>query len=321
MSTASKEKFEKFNFALIFYTLLVILWGAWVRISHSGDGCGNHWPLCQGSILPNEAEYKTWIEFSHRMMSGLFGIIIIIQFFWARRLYKRGSVQRKTAGLALGFMISEALLGAVLVKASLVGQEDSPMRALVMGLHLMNSLMLIAFITLLWDFSRHSEWQKNLTNPFDIPEKIFKKIKWSMVMGFFLIAATGVIAALATTLFPSQSLLLGLIEDFSAEAHYLLRWRGLHPLLALLIGGSMAWSLWLLSSLVKSTPSDANRTSEVAERLRKLYRTIFFGIIVGILTLSLLSPLVLKLLHLCITYLIWIRLVLLARTLSWKWQS
>ena len=72
----TKKNISNLLFAFWLYTIIVILWGAWVRISHSGNGCGDHWPLCGGEFIPTEATAKTWIEYSHRMMSGLYGLIV-----------------------------------------------------------------------------------------------------------------------------------------------------------------------------------------------------------------------------------------------------
>ena len=73
--------FSKVLFYFWLYTLAVILWGAWVRISHSGDGCGNHWPLCSGDLIPNFSQTKTWIEYTHRLMTGLYGVVVVLIFF------------------------------------------------------------------------------------------------------------------------------------------------------------------------------------------------------------------------------------------------
>ena len=47
------RSFARFAGAVLGYNLLVIVWGAYVRASGSGAGCGNHWPLCNGVVVPN----------------------------------------------------------------------------------------------------------------------------------------------------------------------------------------------------------------------------------------------------------------------------
>jgi len=85
------QKYSQILLGLLFYTLLVILWGAWVRISHSGDGCGDTWPLCHGQMIPEAQQGKTWVEYSHRMMSGLFGLLILALFFNVRKHFSKKS--------------------------------------------------------------------------------------------------------------------------------------------------------------------------------------------------------------------------------------
>ena len=79
------SKISNLLFAFWLFTIVVILWGAWVRISHSGNGCGDHWPLCGGEFIPTSANAKTWVEYTHRMMSGLYGLIVIYCFFIFRK--------------------------------------------------------------------------------------------------------------------------------------------------------------------------------------------------------------------------------------------
>jgi heme a synthase len=306
ISKYSKNNYKYFSqivFALIVYTLLVILWGAWVRISHSGDGCGNHWPLCHGELIPDEAEYKTWIEFGHRLMSGSFGIVVILIFVWSRKLFKQDHMARKFAKLMFIFTITEALLGAVLVKASLVGSSDSVMRAFVMALHLVNSLILVATVVGLWDFSRLS-FQKRNSSPIELKHKLKNRIPMYFILGFMALACTGAIAALSTTLFPSEGLIEGLQNDFTPGSHYLLKWRGLHPILGVLIGGTLALGPWLLINLMQE------KEKLLIKRSIHLSLSAFVGIVIGIVTLVLLSPLFLKLTHLLAIYIIWVNLIL-----------
>ena len=67
------------SWGLVAYTILIIAWGAWVRISGSGDGCGDHWPLCKGEAVPIGESVKTWIEVSHRYSTALFGLLVLGQ--------------------------------------------------------------------------------------------------------------------------------------------------------------------------------------------------------------------------------------------------
>jgi cytochrome c oxidase assembly protein subunit 15 len=310
--TAQIRRFRQISFILIFYTVLVILWGAWVRISHSGDGCGDTWPLCHGQLVPEAARAKTWVEYAHRSMSGLFGIFIILLYLRARKLFPKGTMARKAAWWSLIFMITEALLGAKLVLFKLVGTNDSPFRALAMGLHLTNSLLLAAALTLTWDFSQNLQWKKRTENPFETPVLRSNKIVWACVLGFILIGVTGAIAALSSTLFPSASLLEGLRADWDPTSHYLVRLRGLHPLMGLLVGGGLALSAWLSTNLLKP------QLIEARQRALRLTIILFVGILFGISTLVSLAPVPMKIGHLTLAYTIWICLVLWLRSLVFE---
>src|SRR4051794_21380531 len=108
-------RLARFAWTVLIYNLGVIAWGAYVRATGSGAGCGNHWPLCNGQVMPRAETIQLLIEFSHRLTSGLALVSVVALFFWARRLSRPGDVVRTGATLSLAFMISEAILGAVLV--------------------------------------------------------------------------------------------------------------------------------------------------------------------------------------------------------------
>jgi cytochrome c oxidase assembly protein subunit 15 len=308
-------RFQKWTQILVIYTIVVILWGAWVRISHSGDGCGDTWPLCHGQMIPAAQQNKTWVEYAHRLMSGLFGFLVLGLFFWARRVFPKGSMARRWAALSLFFTITEALLGAKLVLFKLVTDNDTPYRAFVMGLHLVNSLMLTGSLALTADLSSAREWKRKLSSPWTFEGLKPKRISSGLMISFLLIAITGAIAALASTLFPSHSLLEGLQADWDESSHYLIRLRGLHPLFGLLFGGSMALTAWLSIQLQK--PEEI----ELKKRSRFLAVAIGCGIAAGLATLFLLSPVWLKLTHLALAHTIWICLALWIREVFWQRSS
>jgi heme a synthase len=92
--------------------VLVILWGAYVRATGSGAGCGQHWPLCNGEVLPRAERIQTMIEFSHRLSSGFALLFVFFLYFWCRKLFAKGDFVRKAALAALFAIIVEALIGA-----------------------------------------------------------------------------------------------------------------------------------------------------------------------------------------------------------------
>ena len=109
------NRFAKFSWAVLGWNMLVILWGAIVRATGSGAGCGSHWPSCNGVILPTPERIQTVIEFTHRLMSGGAMILILILLIWGLRSYPKGSHQRIGFIGAAIFINVEALLGASLV--------------------------------------------------------------------------------------------------------------------------------------------------------------------------------------------------------------
>lgn len=276
--TALDKKSQKLLLAFWVYTLIVIFWGAWVRISHSGDGCGDHWPLCSGEFIPEFTQKKTFIEYFHRLMTGAYGLIVIFIFF---KLRKHSSLLVKKLNLALlVLMITEGLIGALLVKFNLVTVNDSFTRLLFMILHQLNSFLLTGVTFLLF-------------KAID-PKFIFKPSKRLLL--FLAVSVSGAIAALSVTLFPSVSLLQGIIDDFSHDSHIFVKLRIVHPFLASTI--MTGFMIWLLMK---------NQTRFALE--------ILFAMFIGVITLVTLSPIALKIAHLGLAHILW------ARFLGLNWQT
>jgi len=78
-------RLARFAWFVVSYNVAVILWGALVRATGSGAGCGSHWPLCNGEILPTSAKIQTLIEFTHRVTSGLSLVLMAILLVWCWR--------------------------------------------------------------------------------------------------------------------------------------------------------------------------------------------------------------------------------------------
>lgn len=285
------HRLRKIILLSVFYTIIVILWGAWVRISHSGDGCGDTWPLCQGQMIPEAEQGKTWVEYTHRLMSGFYGILIFMIFWWCRKFFPRDHRARKTAKWLLIFMVVEALLGAKLVLFRLVGTNDSFYRALIMGVHQINSLLLTGTSALLLFTASETRSLPPLQFPF--------KAHWKYLL-FMLVAMTGAWAALSSTLFPSANLQESWAKEFGPDAHFLLRLRTLHPILAILFGTFIA--TWLYKKISKST----GFLSGVYLQTSLLW---VVAIIFGMLTFLLLSPVWMKITHLALAHLLWISLL------------
>src|SRR5688572_16883150 len=152
------DRFAKYAWFVVAYNLLVIVWGAYVRASKTGDGCGSHWPLCNGEVLPLSSTSKTLIEFSHRLTSGLALISMIALLVWAFRYFPRRHAGRVYASLAMLFMLAEAAIGAGLVLFEYVAENKSMARALWMSAHLINTNFLLAMLSLTaWMATRNEQ--------------------------------------------------------------------------------------------------------------------------------------------------------------------
>ena len=128
---------------MLAWNVLVVLWGAYVRASGSGAGCGSHWPLCNGEVVPIAPRIETIIEFTHRAMSGVALVAVVALWLWSRAGFPRGSRVRTMALASLVFLITEALLGAGLVLFNYVDKDQSVGRAIYLSLHLVNTLLLL----------------------------------------------------------------------------------------------------------------------------------------------------------------------------------
>ncbi len=289
----TRTQYKKLAFGLLVYTILVILWGAWVRISHSGDGCGDTWPLCHGQLIPEAQRGKTWVEYGHRLMSGIYGFVVIYFFWIARKIYPVGHFARKAAVATLIFMITEALLGAKLVLFKLVTTNDTPYRAFVMALHQVNSFMLTGAVALAYASAALSD-----TTPTPLANyKKYKLLPWIIV----ILGTTGAWAALSNSLFPTDNILEGLFADLSSESHYLIRLRGLHPVLAVLGAGGLALFFWL----------KAQTTENALLQKKSVQMTVVLivQILFGMSTLLFHAPTWMKITHLCLAQVIWVVLL------------
>ena len=289
----TKAQYKKLAFGLLVYTILVILWGAWVRISHSGDGCGDTWPLCHGQLIPEAQRGKTWVEYGHRLMSGIYGFVVIYFWWVARKLYPKGHFARKMALATFVFTISEALLGAKLVLFGLVTDNDTPYRAFIMALHQLNSFMLTGVVALAMASAMA---ETELPKP-TRADKNYRLLPWIIVV----LGVTGAWASLSNQLFPTADWLSALADDFSSDSHYLVRLRVAHPMLALTLGGGLALFFWL--------KAQSSESILIERRSYQMSLCLITGIVFGILTLLLHAPVWMKIVHLALAHTIWVVLL------------
>src|ERR1035437_3788814 len=110
----------RFAWFVVFYNVLVILWGALVRASGSGAGCGNRKPLCNGQVIPVSPGLHTIIEFAHRQIPVGSTLIVVALLIWTFRATARVQAARWFARTSTLLLLNEAHLGALLVKLGYV---------------------------------------------------------------------------------------------------------------------------------------------------------------------------------------------------------
>jgi heme A synthase len=287
----TQQRFNTFARLTLLYTVGVILWGAYVRATGAGAGCGAHWPTCNGTIIPRAENIETLIEFSHRLTSGFLGVLIIIMLIWAWRVYPKKHMVRTGVVLSLIFVITEGAIGAGLVLFEYVADNASSARAYWVASHLVNTFILVAVLTLtVWWASGGGRlrWQG--------------KLGWLLtagLIGTMLIGATGAVTALGDTLFPAESLAHGLRQDFDPTAHFLVQLRIWHPTVAVAVGVFlMALANWL---------------GQTQPHTRRFTRTLTTLVLVqlgaGVVNVLLLAPVWMQMVHLLLADLVWIVLV------------
>ncbi|MBL8175861.1 MAG: COX15/CtaA family protein [Bryobacterales bacterium] len=287
--------FSRYAYAVLWYNILVVCWGALVRATGSGAGCGEHWPLCNGSVVPAFPQAHTIIEFTHRITSGFALISVVVLYLRARRAFDKSAPARRAAFYALIFMINETLIGALLVLLGLVAGSRSPWRAAVLAVHLVNTLLLLAAIAL-------AAWWSART-PSGASSPLSKQLRWATV-AIIVISALGGIAALGDTLFPAASLSDGVREEFSRSAPLLVRLRVLHPVAAFLGGAFLLW--------IASKAQSLYRDPQVLRYAAAIQLLTFAQFVLGAVNIFLLTPLWTQLTHLLLTDLLWVSLVLLS---------
>ncbi len=293
-------RFAKYAWFALVYNLAVILWGAYVRASGSGAGCGSHWPLCNGEIIPRSPTMKTVIEFSHRLSSGLALILVVVMLVWAFRVYARKHQVRAWAALSMFLMLMEAAIGAGLVRFEYVAENKSIARALWMSGHLTNTFLLVAALSFV-------AWAATTGERFKVRGQ--GGINWvfaAAIIGTLILGVSGAVTALGATLFPVTSLAEGLRQDLSPTAHVLIRLRFFHPFIAIAVSAFLISTAWLVR---------AWRPSEWTKRLANaLIALVVVQLAAGLINLLLHAPISLQLVHLLLSDLIWIAVVLLAFT-------
>jgi heme A synthase len=293
-------RFAWFSWGVLIFNLGVILWGAFVRATGSGAGCGSHWPDCGGEIIPRAPQIETLIEYIHRVTSGMAFILVFIMFVVAWWYYPKGNLVRMGSGFSMFFMVIEALVGAALVKFEWVASDVSVGRVISISIHLINTFLLLASITLTaW-------WASRGARP-NLREHKASAIGLALaILSIMMLGVSGAITALGDTVFPAESLADGIRQDFSSTAHFILRLRVWHPVIAIVSG------LYIFYIILNMKTKDTQKF--VGFFARSLAGLIMIQLAAGLINLLLLAPIPMQLIHLLLADLIWIALILLTST-------
>jgi len=342
---AGRDALAWFAWGVLGFLLLVVLWGAFVRTSGSGGGCGANWPLCNGDFFPHHPRLATVIEFTHRSMTGVCTALVAALGAWIFYATERGHRARRAWVWSAVLLVMEALLGAVLVLRGYVEQNVSMGRIAMQSIHFTNTLLLIAAVTLTaWFLSGRESRSGRMVGRqrfFFVPEPHANPLRVSLARGMgtvvvwgfraleprnlatisivatIVVGATGSLAALADTLFPSPSVAAGLMADFAASSPLLVRMRWMHPAAAVV---ALVCALMLAGRLrpfVSAPERVLMRASEsVAERV--LIGLVVVQVALGIGDVLLLAPTWMQVLHLLGADLFWVALVVVAAEVWWN---
>lgn len=290
----SNRRYVQFAWGVVVANIIVIIWGAFVRATGSGAGCGDNWPLCNGEVIPRPERIETLIEFSHRVTSGLALLAVVALLIWAFRAYPKGHIVRKGAVWSMFFMILEALIGAALVLLQYVAFNVSVGRAIWMAGHLVNTFLLLGALTL-------TAWWAQGGQPLRLRGQ--GAVGWTLLLAFIgmlVLGMSGAITALGDTLVITG----GISPAENALVATLVELRILHPIIAFIVGALVGLAAWIA---MQRRPGRA--TQQLGRLLIGLY---VVQLLAGSLNVALRAPVWLQLVHLAFTSVIWILLVLLA---------
>jgi heme A synthase len=292
------RRYAAYAWGVLAFNVAVILWGAVVRATGSGAGCGNHWPLCDGQVLPRDPAIATIIELSHRLTSGVALLLVLGLAVGAWRRFPAGHPVRLGGALSLTFILTEALIGAGLVLFEYVAADTRVARGFWVAGHLLNTFLLVGSLTL-------TAWWAAGGARLRIAGRGGVAIALlAALVGMLVLGMSGAVTALGDTLFPVSSLAEGEAQTFSESAHLFVRLRIWHPTLAVVVGAVV-----VVAALLAARRGREELTRRAANATIVLFAV---QLAVGVVNVWLLAPVGLQILHLLLTDLIWIALVLLA---------
>jgi heme A synthase len=287
------SRFAKYAWGVLAFNLLVIVWGAVVSATGSGAGCGEHWPTCNGQVVPTAPQVETLIEFSHRATSGIALLLVFGMAAWAFRAYPAGHLVRRAAVASVVIIIVESLLGASLVLFGWTALDTSAMRVVIQPIHMLNTLLLIGAILF-------TAWWASGGQPVQLRGQ-GRRLGWFVLggLGIWLTSATGSVISLGDLL----AMRLG--ENYNELVTLLVQLRLGHPAVSILAGLFLIW----LALRPDTTPTP------LAQRLAwAVGGLVVAQWAVGLTNVVLRVPLWTQLLHLVLADLLWLATLLWAAT-------
>ena len=323
-----QKRFAKLAWIVLIYAVFTVLLGAFVRSSVSGDGCGTSWPLCDGgTLLPhmpglenvgiadlfgkltNPGAYagqigevraellRKIVEFSHRSSTLPLVLGVVALFGWGRFAFPRKSLVRVGTGIAVLFIVFESLIGAVLVKKGLVTNDASQMRALMMPVHLISTFVLLTGLSM-------TAWYSS--------GKARLQLRDQGALGG--LALLGLALTLWVSLNGSFSALGGMIYHYAShqelfaaatapDAPFLVAAKVRHPY--------GAAGIAMVLSLVGGLLMHLRPSADTRRFAYSLWFLLTAQMLCGIVSVLLMAPPYMQILHLALADVLWIDLVLL----------
>ena len=286
--------------AALIYNVLVILWGAVVRLTGAGAGCGEHWPLCNGVVVPQSPTLHTVIEFSHRLTSGASGLLAIGLVALAFVGTAKGHPARFGALLSLGLIILEGLVGGVQVLLGLTATSTDPARGFVQGVHLANTFLLLGalLLTALWASGGP---RLRLRGQGRAGALIGAGLALLLVLGM-----AGAVTALGDLLFlpADSSTPVQTVRGDLGAVNLIQNLRVIHPMLAILTSAYLAW---LAAWLRRERPG-----AQVSRWSAALWIMLGLQMLAGFANIALKAPGWLQLTHLLLACIMWLVTVMLS---------
>ncbi len=294
----NSRRFTLYAWLTLAFTLAVIVWGDVVQATGSGDGCGAHWPTCNGEPIPTSPSVATFIEFFHRLTSGLSLLLTLGLLVWSRRVFPPGHLVRLGAGAAMGFMVLESLVGAALVLFRLVGTDASVARAVIAPVHLINTLFLVGSLALTaW-------WSARPQAPVLRGQGVVGVALGLGLLGLLVVAASGALTSLGDALFPVRDTAEAVARSRTPGENFLVYLRLYHPFIAVAVSLYAVAAVGLVAAL---------RPGPDTRRFSRLAGVLFVAqLAMGYLNVKAAAALYTQLPHLLLSDLVWVSFLLFA---------